>query len=91
MKTCVMCHGAPGYEKNNFAKYINPIAPDFSEKGCIEDMSDASIFWTVKNGIRMTAMPAFGKIESDVDIQNDVLFIKEMQNLKEADIKKLYK
>ena len=22
METCVMCHGAPGYEKNNFAKYM---------------------------------------------------------------------
>ena len=54
-------------------------------------MTDANAFYIVKNGIRMTAMPAFGKIESDSDIQNDVLFIKEIQNLKEADIKKLYK
>ena len=90
MSTCVLCHGAPGFEKQDFAKWMDPPPPDLSNKENMEDFTDAKLFWIIANGIRMTGMPAFGKFSSDIDIKNDVLFTKELKNLKKEDIEKLF-
>ena len=34
----------------------------------VQGYSDPELFWIVKNGIRLSGMPAFGKVESDEDI-----------------------
>jgi mono/diheme cytochrome c family protein len=91
MKTCVICHGAPGYDRMEFAGAILPLANDLSDKGEIVDLTDPKLSWIIKNGIRMTAMPAFGQIRSDAEINNVILFVKELQNMKKEDIDKLVK
>lgn len=85
------CHGAPGFERKKYTNYMDPIPPDLSSIETMEDLTDARLFWIIKNGIRMTGMAAFGKIESDDEIKNKILFIKEMQNLKKEDIEILIK
>jgi Cytochrome C oxidase, cbb3-type, subunit III len=89
MSTCVLCHGAPGFEKQDFAKWMDPPPPDLANKDEIGDLTDAKLFWIIKNGIMMTGMPAFGKFESDDEVKNSVLMTKELQNLKKEDIEKL--
>ncbi|QDV78335.1 c-type cytochrome [Botrimarina mediterranea] len=76
---CVRCHGAPGVERQEFAKGLNPPAPplDHARKA----FSDAELFWITKNGIRMTAMPAFGATHNDGDIWKIVEAVKALGDL----------
>ena len=56
---CVHCHGAPGTQWSKFSEGLNPEAADLGEVA--KTRNPAAIFWAVKNGIRMTGMPSFGK------------------------------
>ena len=55
---CVLCHGGPGVKPAPWME-INPAAPDLVQAG--PRWSDAELFWIVKNGIKMTGMPALGR------------------------------
>jgi hypothetical protein len=91
MNTCVLCHGAPGFEKNDFAKSMTPYAPDLTDKENMADLDDGRLYLIINDGIRMTAMPAFGKFKSTDDVKDLVLMAKSLQNLKKQDIEKLIK
>jgi mono/diheme cytochrome c family protein len=71
---CVGCHGAPGVPPRG--RGFNPEPPDLS-KG-VADLSDAEIFWIVKNGIKMTAMPAYGPKNDDSKIWKMVSFVRKL-------------
>ncbi|HSM35415.1 MAG TPA: cytochrome c [Longimicrobiales bacterium] len=81
---CVDCHGAPGLERSEAGEGLNPPAPDLSEVVEAEEWSDAEMFWIVKNGIRMTGMPAFGPTHSDQDLWAIVGVVKALPEWGEA-------
>jgi mono/diheme cytochrome c family protein len=56
-ENCEPCHGAPGVEKGEIGKGVNPPAPDLTSATV---WSPPELFWIIKNGIKMTAMPAWG-------------------------------
>ena len=60
---CVTCHGAPGKERSEIGKGLNPTPPDLMIAA--RRWSDTELFWIIKNGIRMTGMPAFGLTHDD--------------------------
>jgi hypothetical protein len=91
MNTCVLCHGAPGFEKNDFAKSMIPSPPDLSDKENMADLDDGRLYLIINDGIHMTAMPAFGKFKNTNDVKDLVLMAKSLQNLKKQDIEKLIK
>lgn len=70
-RMCSGCHGYPGAEPGG--KGFNPQPPNLVEG--VADLSDAEIFWVTKNGIKMTAMPAFGKNFPDSTIWEIVSFV----------------
>lgn len=78
-ENCVMCHGAPGVAAAELSKGINPSAPSL-DKGA-SDRSDGELFWIVKHGIRMTAMPAFGPTHTDEEIWKLVAFTRHLPDL----------
>lgn len=82
---CVRCHGAPGVKPDKFAQGMEPNPPELKEVG--EHEEPAHIFWAVKNGIRMTGMPAFGGHASDDEIWRAVAFIKHMKDVTPAQFK----
>jgi mono/diheme cytochrome c family protein len=83
---CVNCHGAPGIEWAKFAEGLNPGPPDLKDEVSGDDA--AHIFWAVKNGIRMTGMPSFGKAGvDDNEIWQIVAFIKALPKVSETDYK----
>jgi mono/diheme cytochrome c family protein len=47
------------------------------------EWSDAELFWIVKNGIKMTGMPAFGPTHGDEDLWAIVAIMKELPELSE--------
>jgi mono/diheme cytochrome c family protein len=60
---CSMCHGAPGQRQEEMALGLYPEPPlIYNHKGQ-EDPKE--FFWIIKNGIKMTSMPAYGPTHAD--------------------------
>ncbi|MGC2423295.1 MAG: cytochrome c [Nitrospirota bacterium] len=78
-KMCAPCHGAPGINKSDTAKGMMPEPPDLSKS--VKDMKAEEVFWIVKNGIKMTAMPSFGKSRNDNDIWELAAFVKKLPEI----------
>ena len=83
---CVNCHGAPGMTWAKFSEGLNPAPPDL--KDVVGGEQPAELFWIVKNGIRMTAMPSFGSTGvSDQEIWSIVAFLKKLPTVSDSDFK----
>lgn len=83
---CTNCHGAPGVNWQKFSEGLNPDPPDL--KDIAHERQPAQLFWVVKNGIKMTAMPSFGAIGADdKEIASIVAFIRKLPDVSEADFK----
>jgi len=63
---CVSCHGGPGVNPGELAKGLYPKPPKFYKSDDMPDTSEA--FWIIKNGIKMTSMPAYGPTHNDQKI-----------------------
>jgi hypothetical protein len=83
---CTNCHGGPGVEWAKFSEGLNPDPPDL--KHVVKERQPGELFWVIKNGINMTGMPSFGKIEvPDKEIWTIVAFIKKLPTVSDADYK----
>ena len=83
---CANCHGAPGVNWQKFSEGLNPDPPDL--KDIAHEREPAQLFWVVKNGLKMTAMPSFGAIGADDrEIWSIVAFVRKLPNVSEADFK----
>jgi mono/diheme cytochrome c family protein len=72
---CVGCHLAPGVTKSDIRPGLYPHPPNLAQ----EDVDDAQrAFWIIKHGIKMSAMPAWGKTLNDGAIWDIVSFVKHM-------------
>lgn len=76
---CTQCHGAPGKDPTMVGKGLNPPPPSLSN--ATERWSRAEVFWIVKNGIKMTGMPAFGPTHSDEELWLLVAFLQRLPNI----------
>lgn len=75
---CVTCHGGPGVKPAPWME-LNPNAPDLTN--IAERWSDSELFWIVKNGIKMTGMPALGPSHGDDDLWAIVAFLKRLPTI----------
>ncbi len=76
---CTICHGAPGKEQSEISKGMHPGPPNLAEAP--RQWNSAQLFWIVKNGIKMTGMPAFGPTHSDDQIRNIVAFVQRLPRM----------
>jgi mono/diheme cytochrome c family protein len=75
---CVDCHLAPGVVQSDLRKGLYPHPPNLVQ----EDIRDArSAFWTIKHGIKMSAMPAWGGTLNDEAIWDIVAFLRQMPSM----------
>jgi mono/diheme cytochrome c family protein len=74
---CSMCHGRDGHATTDMGRWMYPRAVDLTSAEA-QRFSDRELFWTIKNGIRFSGMPAFGKVESDEHIWNLVNFVRSL-------------
>jgi len=79
---CSMCHGAPGREPSEIAQGLNPAPPDLDTAALQTRYSDAELYWIIKNGIRMTGMPAFGLTHAEQDLWAVVAFVRKLPQIK---------
>jgi mono/diheme cytochrome c family protein len=75
---CSMCHGPDGHTLSDSGRWMYPRASDLTSP-LVQCYSDRELFWIVKNGIRLSGMPAFGRVESDEHIWNLVHYLRTMQ------------
>lgn len=73
---CVGCHGAPGVEPGELREGMNPEPPLLAEHA--GEISLQELFWVIKNGIKMTGMPAWGVTHSDDKIWAMAAFVKKL-------------
>jgi mono/diheme cytochrome c family protein len=84
---CASCHGAPGQKPFLGASEMNPPPPDLAS--IANSRSPEELFWVVKNGIRMTGMPAWGKTHTDEQIWDMVAFVKRLPGLSSVSYKNM--
>jgi mono/diheme cytochrome c family protein len=80
---CVQCHGAPGVAPEPFALGMTPAPANLVYTA--RQWSPAEVFWVVKEGIKMTGMPAWKYRLADEDIWAIVSFVRELPKLSPED------
>lgn len=63
---CTTCHGGPGISPDELSKGLFPPPPEFYKLQQLPGTGET--FWTIKYGIKFTAMPAFGPTHDDEKI-----------------------
>jgi mono/diheme cytochrome c family protein len=87
---CATCHANNGSGQTPIGKGVYPKAPDLREPPT-QTMSDGELFWVIHNGIRFTAMPAWGEGEPDQDIDSWKLvqFIRHLPKLSPDELERM--
>src|SRR6202166_696549 len=75
---CAMCHGTDGHTPTDSGRWMYPRVSDLTSPE-VQQYSDRELFWIVKNGIRLSGMPAFGKVESDEHIWNLAHYVRSLK------------
>jgi hypothetical protein len=86
MTPCASFATAPGKERSYISKGLRPEPPNLAETS--ERWSSAELFWIIKNGVKMTAMPAFGPTHQDEQIWNIVAFIRRLPQLRLSNLRR---
>ena len=74
-RLCAGCHLAPGITKSDVRTGLYPFPPALAQ----QDLRDSRrSFWTIKHGIKMSAMPAWGRSLDDAAIWDIVAFVRKM-------------
>ncbi len=87
---CATCHANDGSGKTPIGKNVYPKAPDLRLSDS-QSMSDGQLFWIIHNGIRFTAMPAWGEDdpEKDLDSWKLVHFIRHLPQLTPVELEEM--
>jgi len=83
---CAVCHGAPGVPKGDIARGLYPAPPDLSKAAQL--YTPAELFWIVKNGIKMSGMPAWND-HTNEELWATVAFLERLPGMSEQDYAKL--
>lgn len=84
---CVRCHGAPGVAPEPFALGLQPLAMPLAQSG--RDLDARAIYWIVRNGLKMTAMPAFGFRMDDEGLWAVVAVVQTLHTLTPTEYRSL--
>jgi mono/diheme cytochrome c family protein len=75
---CVGCHLAPGVTKSDIRPGLYPHPPNLAQG---EMQAEQRAFWIIKHGIKMSAMPAWGKSLDDAAIWDLVAFVRKLPEM----------
>lgn len=79
---CVQCHGAPGVQSQPFARAMRPEPPELTK--AVEGWTSGQLFWIIKNGLKMSGMPAWQSIHGDDEIWALVAFLDQLPTMDAA-------
>jgi mono/diheme cytochrome c family protein len=83
---CVQCHGAPGVAPHPFALGMTPAAANLVDTA--RSWAPAEIYWTVRNGFKMTGMPAWRFRLSEEEMWDVVSFVATMPRISPAEYRR---
>jgi mono/diheme cytochrome c family protein len=83
---CVGCHLAPGQNSSDLRTGLYPHPPNLAQQDIQESRR---AFWVIKHGIKMSAMPAWGKTLDDAAIWDVVAFVRKMPAMSTAEYQQL--
>ena len=61
---CATCHGNDGSGQTDIGRSLYPKAPDMRQ-AATQQMTDGELFSIIRNGVRLTGMPAWGGDEAE--------------------------
>ena len=82
VQNCAGCHGSPKEPDAVFGSAFNPHVPQFMKQA--PDMPDNENFYITKHGVRLTGMPAWGKLYDDDKLWKVTTFLSHMEKLPPA-------
>jgi mono/diheme cytochrome c family protein len=78
---CASCHANTGSGHTMYGDGLNPPPPDM-RLAATQGKSDGELYSIIKNGIRMSGMPAFGEPgDNDLSTWKLVLFVRHLPSL----------
>lgn len=88
-RNCAVCHGTPGSGEPGIAKGEYPKPPQFgshpqTNSRTASHYPQGHTFWIIKNGIRLTGMPAWQGVLNDQEIWTVALFLDQKDKLPPA-------
>lgn len=78
---CAQCHSGPGIERSDIAKGMYPEPPRFPDDLEYDEVGEKEIFWTTKNGIKMSGMPSYDKTLDEKEMWALVKFIMQLPEI----------
>ena len=75
---CTGCHLAPGQSDSEMRAGLYPQPPDLTKRS---DLSPGEMFWTIKHGVKLSAMPAWGTTHDDDSIWGLVAFVRKLPGM----------
>jgi len=76
---CSICHGSPSDKESMLGGSLNPPAPQFFGDDP-PDMAENENYYIIKHGVRMTGMPAWGKLLGEEQIWQTVDLLKHIND-----------
>jgi hypothetical protein len=73
--------------RSELSRGLYPKAPELARKS---GFSPAEQFWIIKHGIKLTAMPAWGKTHSDPLNWNMVAFVRQLPGTSAEEYRRLF-
>ena len=77
---CATCHSNDGGGQTLFGKGLYPKPPDLRAAGT-QNKSDGELYYTIDNGVRLSAMPAFSEVHTVAQTWRLVLFIRHLPQI----------
>ena len=76
---CATCHANDGGGNTEMGRNLYPKAPDM-RSATTQNLSDGELYYIIRNGVRLTGMPAWGdaKLAQDDESWQLVLFIRHL-------------
>lgn len=75
---CATCHSNNGDGQTLLGKTMYPRPPDMRERAT-QQQADGELYYTIKYGVRLTGMPAFGEpVDNDLDTWKLVCFVRHL-------------
>ena len=80
---CVSCHGGPAVARAAWASGMTPSPPYLLYAS--HQWTPAELYWIIRNGVKMTGMPAWNSSLADGQIWDVVAFLEALPDISPAD------
>jgi mono/diheme cytochrome c family protein len=84
---CAHCHAGPGVERAGWASGMRPLPPGLTHAAAEWEASE--VFWIIRNGIKMSGMPAFGPDHGDEAVVSLTAFVKQLPGMTHEEYEEL--